>query len=212
LTVNLLPAGYRMRHAAHRRLQRWTITAGLVLAAQVLCGFVLVPLAGRARGLQQGLADAQIQRAALLQRLASLTAEEQDIARQMTLAEQLARKHRWSELLGRLAGELPDTIVLLRCETSPARSAGVQGELVLSAERLNAPAGAGGAPGQPPSAPADVAAGLVLAGMAADHDSVALLLRRLNAAETLGRWSIESTVRQPYMSGQGVMFTLRCQW
>jgi Tfp pilus assembly protein PilN len=119
------------------------------------------------------------------------------------LAEQLNRKHRWSELLIGVTQCLPDTAVLTRLESDPPKC----GNASLQAVQVRAPAEKNAS-----VEPTDVANGLIISGVATDHGSVATFLRNLNTRGRVGRCLLESTMRQPYLTGEGVMFTIKTKW
>ncbi|MBI4581329.1 MAG: PilN domain-containing protein [Planctomycetes bacterium] len=202
--VNLVPAAYALRCRRSRRLRRWVQAGAVAVGVQIAAAALLRPVGSQARFLQRGLIDAEQQQRALNKRLVDLSVEEADLKKQMELAEHLNRKHRWSGLLSALAASLPNTVVLTRCETDPIKSGAASAQVV----QANQPGNAAPAEAEPP----DVARGLVITGVAVDHDSVAALLRNFNGTGRAGRCSLESTMRQPYLNGEGVFFTIRTRW
>lgn len=203
VSVNLLPAAYKLRCRRHERLRRWIAIGVIAVSVEVVLALMVRQMGGRTRELQRGLADAEQQRNTVNQRLDELTAREVELDRQLRLADQLNRKHRWSELLSAVSMSLPNNVVLARCESNPAKSAGGRAQAV---QVVRPAEGASAAESQ------DVAGGLVIGGVATDHDAVAAFLRNLNAGGGVGRCSLESTMRQPYLNGEGVFFTIRTQW
>lgn len=203
--VNLLPADYVQRHQRVVRLRRWIAVGVMVLAVQIAAGVVLAQLAAPARRLQAGLEAAVAQKHALAKRLSGIAIEQTELDKQMRLADQLNRKHRWSDLLACVSRAMPGTVVLTRCESDPARSK-LKTKSVLPIAKPAKP-GEADAP-----AAADVAEGLLISGVATDHDSVAVFLRNLNGTGGVGRCTLESTVRQPYLNSEGVFFTIRTRW
>jgi Tfp pilus assembly protein PilN len=201
--VNLLPAAYELRCQRHLRLRRWIAAGVIVVGLQVAGTIALRQMGSRSRELQRGLADAEMQRVTLNQRLDELTSQENDLQRQLKLAEKLNRKHRWSELLAAVSSSLPNTVILTQCESDPPRSANQKASVVQVARPGDKPA---------PAEAGDVAGGLVIGGVALDHDSVASFLRNLNASGRVGRCSLESSMRQPYLKGEGVFFTIKTRW
>jgi len=202
--VNLLPAAYVLRCRRTRRLRQWIAVGAVVVALQVPAVLALRQMGVQARQLQQGIADAMQQRAVVTTRLAALAVEQAEAQRQLELAERLSRKHRWSELLATIADCVPDTAVLMRVESDPPRSQGSSG-VVLAAR---GPAGQAGTAAEGDHA----AGGLLISGMGIDHDAVTAFLRNLNARGRVGRCTLESATRQPFMDGEGVSFTVRMQW
>ncbi len=201
--VNLLPAAYELRYQRTRRLRRW-VTVGTVLLAMQIPAFVLIrQMGGQARELQRGLAAAEQQRQVINTRMQAIAAEQDEVDRQTQLAERLTRKHHWSRLFATVSMCLPETAVLTRLETDPPKS-GPTASAVLPVRGL-----AGNRDGTEGSG---AARGLIISGMAMDHESVAAFLRNLNAGGQLGRCSLESTLRQPFLDGEGVSFTVRAQW
>ncbi len=202
--VNLLPAAYELRCRRGVRLRRWVAAGVLVIGLQVAAAVVLRQMGSQARDLQRGLIGAQHQEITLRQRLDTMTTREGELERQLSLAEQLNRKHRWSELLVRVTACLPNTVVLTRCESDPAKSSTAGASTAVVRSTGGKPGGAGES--------TDVAGGLVISGVAMDHDSVASFLRNLNGKGRVGRCSLESSMRQPYLKGEGVFFTVRTKW
>lgn len=201
--VNLLPSAYELRYQRTRRLRRW-VTVGIVLVAMQIPAFILIRQMGsQARELQRGLWAADQQRQVIHARIQALTAHQDEVDRQQQLADQLTRKHHWSGLFAAVSGCLPETVVLTRLETDPPKS-GANAPAILPVRGL-----AGGEGGSESSG---VARGLIISGVAIDHDSVAAFLRNLNAGGQLGRCSLESTLRQPFLDAEAVSFTVRTQW
>lgn len=202
--VNLLPSAYELRYQRARRLRRWVIVGSAVLALQVPAFVMIRQMGTQARGLQHGLQMAEGQRRSIQTRIDALTVQQADLDSQLLLAERLSRKHRWSQLFETVAACLPDTVVLTRVDTDPPRA---DDDAAAPALRVRA-----ATEREDASGPRSVAAGLVIGGVAMDHDSVAVFLRNLNATGRVGRCSLESTMRQPFLKGEGVFFTVRSQW
>jgi Tfp pilus assembly protein PilN len=203
LQVNLLPAAYELRYQRNRQFRGWVAVIVTIVCIQVLACVVLRQMSSQARELQQGLRDAEQQQKLLGEKIQELGLQQVDWERKMKLAEQLNCKHRWSELLSDVTWGLPDTIVLTRLESDPAKC----GNAPLQVVKVRTPADKNA-----PAEPADVANGLVITGVATDHGSVAVFLRNLNAQGRVGRCLLESTMRQPYLTGEGVMFTIKTKW
>jgi len=201
--ANLLPAAYELRYQRRRRLRRWVAAGVVVMALQLPALVVLRQLGTQARTLQQGLLEAERQREVLEGKLSALKAGQTEVDQQIRLADRLARKHRWSELFTGMSACLPPTAVLTKLESDPPQ-AGTSSTPVLRVRSNNTEA-----PGPESQA---VAQGMVITGVAVDHETVAEFLRNLNGQRLAGRCSLESTMRQPYLSGEGVAFTIRTKW
>jgi Tfp pilus assembly protein PilN len=203
IRINLLPAAYELRYQRARRMRRWVAVGVAVIAVQVAAAVTLRQMGGQARELQRGLVDAEHQQRTINARLESLGNEQEEVERQLKLTQQLNRKHRWSELLAAVTQCLPETVVLTRVETNPAKS----GTVSVQSVPMRGPGGK-----NLPQELVDVANGLVITGVATDHDAVTAFLRNLNVRGHVGRCVPESTVRQPYLTGEGVLFTIKTKW
>lgn len=206
LQTNLLPVAYRLRCQRRRRMRVWIAVGATVLAVQVVAGVAVRQLDRRTRELKAELTQAEQQQHEVAGRLASLDDRERQVQRDLQLADQLARKHRWSELLVAVSDCLPDTAVLARFESDPPRRTeqaigvravvgGKRGRAQPGAEEQEKPAG-----------------GLHISGVATDHETVATFLRRLSADGRMGTCTLESALLQPFLRGEGVYFTIRTQW
>ena len=206
---NLIPAAYRQACRRRRQVRRLAAVAAVIVAVQFVLGVALSHLAADTREAQRRISVQRQDQVQLHERLARLAAHESRLDREVLLLQHLTRKHRWSEVLDLVNGALPETVVLTRIESIPA-----VGRLPAepSAERSAAarPVAAGrtGAEGEPP----DTATGLLIGGLATDHESIALFLRQLKLRGSLGTCTLESTQRRPFLSGQAVGFTIRTQW
>jgi len=182
----------------------WVTVGVVVIALQVPAVLTLRQLGRQSRELQRGLAAAEQQRASIQARSAKLAVEHAEVQRQIALAERLSRKHRWSELFAALSECVPETAVLTRLETDPPTASVVSGPIV--------PVRGPGVTAEDEGKQASVARGLVISGVAVDHDSVARFLKNLNNRGQVGQCTLESALRQPFLNGEGVWFTIRTQW
>lgn len=201
--VNLLPADYELRYQRTRRLRRWVTIGCIILALQVPAFITIRRMGTQARELQRSLELAGLQHQTIQTRLAALAAQQVEVDRQIELADRLSRKHRWSELFETVAACLPETAILTKLDTDPPRGGGDGNPTPRMRAAVHKDEG-GSVEG--------VAAGVVIGGVAMDHDSVAVFLRNLNATGKVGRCSLDSTMRQPFLEGDGVSFTVRAQW
>lgn len=203
LRVNLLPAAYELRCRRTRQMRSWAAVCIAIVCAQIAVAVVLRQMSSQARQLQQGLVQAEQQQLSLTGRIRAIESQQADSDRQIRLADQLNCKHRWSELLTNVIRCMPDSVVLTKLESEPAKCGNPSLHMVTvrtPADKIS------------PTEPIDVATGLVIRGMATDHDSVAMFLRNLNTRGEAGRCLLESTIRQPYLTGEGVLFTIKTQW
>jgi Tfp pilus assembly protein PilN len=182
----------------------WVTVGVVVVALQAPAVLMLRQLGRQSRELQQGLAAAEQQRASIQARSTKLALEHAEVQRQIALAERLCRKHRWSELFAALSECVPETAILTRLETDPPTASATGAPIV----HVRGP----GAKAEDDRKAANVASGLVISGVAVDHDSVATFLRNLNNLGQVGQCTLESTLRQPFLNGEGVSFTIRTQW
>jgi Tfp pilus assembly protein PilN len=205
--VNFLPRAYQLRCRRAGRIRHWLIFCAALIAAQMLSVHFLSYLARQVRQERAHLAAVEKERQALSINQARLVARQRDLSRRLLLVDRLARKHHWSRVLIAMAGRLPQTVMLTGLQTEPPK-----GQVLV-------PAPPSGRPNQTPKPGVQqdarkqgVAEGLLITGMATDHESVAELLRALNEENQLGRCQLESTSRQPFMNGEGVTFTIRMRW
>jgi hypothetical protein len=206
--VDFLPKSYRLRCRRASRIRHWLILCAALVASQVLSAHFLYYLARQVRQERVDLAAVEKDRQELSVNQARLVARQRDLSRRVLLVDRLARKHHWSQVLVAIAGRLPQTAMLTGLQTEPAKG------------QVAAPVSSSGRPNPTPPKPAGqqdtrkqgIASGLLITGMATDHESVAELLRALNEENELGRCQLESTNRQPFLTGQGVTFTIRMRW
>ncbi len=206
--LNLIPPAYRQACRRRKRVRRLVVAAAVLVAVQVVLGGSLSHVAADTREARRRISMLRQDQLQLQERLARLASQESRLDREAVLLRQLTRKHRWSEVLDLVNGALPETVMLTRVESIPAvgkMPAESPGE--RSAARPFA-AGRTGPAGEPP----DTATGLLIGGLAVDHESVALFLRQLKLRGSLGTCTLESTQRRPFLSGQAVSFTIRTQW
>lgn len=203
--INLLPVAYELRYRRSLRLKRWVAVGVAVIALQIPAFIGLRGLGSHARELQRGLAAAKQQRDAVNVRLAAIALQQAEVDRQIQLAERLANKHHWSDLFASVAASLPDKAVLTRIETDPPKA----GQSSTGVLLVRAPAGANATGAASES---QLAGGLLIQGIALDHDTVASFLKDLNASGAVGQCSLETSQRQPFLSGEAVFFTVRTKW
>jgi len=207
--LNLVPVAYRQACRRRRQVRVLVAASAAAVVVQIVLGAAVNHMAADTRDAQRRISRQRQDQVQLHERLARLTAQENRLDREVLLVRHLTRKHRWSEILDLVSGALPETVLLTRIESIPA-----VGKLPAepAAERSAAarPAAAGrtGTEGEPP----DTAAGLLIGGLATDHESVALFLRQLKLQRSLGTCTLDSTHRRPFLSGQAVGFTIRTQW
>ncbi len=199
--VNLLPRWYRLRRRRMIRIQRWGMLCGVLLLAQILSANFLGYFAKETRESRRELAGLQQDQQKLRQKIDSLHTQWQELDRRVRLARQLDRKHYWSEVLSMVASNLPERAMLSAVETEPRRGR-VQRETIDKNTRRK----------KSKKKKNDLAMGLMISGIATDHDAVAEFMRALNREGRLGRCILESTNRETFMQGDGVAFTIRTKW
>ncbi len=206
--LNLVPGAYRQACRRRRHVRVLVAAATAAAVVQVVLGAALNHMAADTRDAQRRISRQRQDLVQLHERLARLTAQENRLDREVVLLRHLTRKHRWSEILDLVSRALPETVLLTRVESIPA-----VGKLPAepAAERTAAARPAAGRTGTEREPP-DTAAGLLIGGLATDHESVALFLRQLKLQGSLGSCALDSTQRRPFLSGQAVGFTIRTQW
>ena len=205
--VNFLPKAYQSRCRRSRRIQRWVVVCVAVVVAQGLSAHFLGVMArdvrdsrGRLAIMERDIQDMNIQ-------LARLTAQQRDLARRVQLVDRLGQKHRWSEVLAAVAGHMPPTVMLVDLQTDPPKGQPAPMTTAAGARPRNTPQA-----GQNKQQNAGIATGLLIGGVATDHESIARFMRALNGETQWGRCRLESTSRCPFMNGEGVSFTIRMRW
>jgi Tfp pilus assembly protein PilN len=199
--VNLLPKWYRLRRQRKMRMQRWCMLCGALIAAQVLGANFLGYLAKETRQSRRELESLQADQQKLHDKIGTLRTEWQELDRRIQLANKLNRKHYWSNVLATIAGNLPERAMLTALETEPRRgrvikkSNNSRSRSNVQDEKQN-----------------DLAEGLLISGVATDHEAVATLLRALNTKEKFGHCFLESTNRETFMQIEVVAFTIRTKW
>ena len=205
--VNFLPRAYQVRCRRSRRIQRWVVICAALLVAQGLSAHFLSFMARDTRETRKSLAAMDREAQDLNIQIARLNAQQRDLRRRLQLVERLGQKHRWSEVLVKLAGHMPETVTLTSLQTDPPK-----GQVVQSAST--------GQPGrpQPPKtaqkneSDGSIATGFLITGIATDHESVARFMRSLNSETEWGRCQLESTSRLPNAKGEAVTFAVRMRW
>ena len=204
--VNFLPRAYQLRCRRARRVWRWLVVCAAILAGQGLSAHFLRIMASDVRESRRRLVLMEKNVQEMNAQLARLGAQQRDLARRVQLVDRLGRKHRWSEVLDELVGHLPSTVMLTDLQTDPPKGPAAQTVTGTEARRQ------GARPGEGQRSGAGVATGLLISGVATDHESIALFMRALNAEEQWGRCQLEATSRKPFMDGEAVNFTIRMRW
>ncbi len=205
--VNLLPIEYRLRATRPRRLRLWIALAVAVVVAEGISSVGLRLTARDTREAAWQTARMQEAQGALVKELASLSATKRDLARQVALAEQLRRKHRWSRTLGVLSAQVPDGVMLTSLTTDPPRASESGKDFSV----------AGGLPRRPrrdgeKNPNTETALGLILEGVAMDHTSMAALLSALNRQPEFGTCELKSANRQAFLDDHAIAFTVCTRW
>ena len=204
--VNLLPSEHHWRARRGRRLRMWLTLCAAATVSQAVVAVAVHYLAGDTRDRLSEIVDMRGKEQALIKQLAALEADHQAIQRRAVLAEQLRRKHQWSRTLGDLVEAVPETAMLTRVQTIPPRAEAPK-------PRRAQPAGLALLGGRPEkSSGENVARGLLIDGLATDHESVAGLLKGLNDTRRLGVCELLSTHQQPFRDGHAVALSIRSEW
>ena len=204
--VNLLPSEYHWRARRGRRLRMWVMLCVAALVSQLILAATVHHLASETRTRARQIADARSEEKALIKQLAVLKADYQAVRRRMDLAEKLGQKHQWSRTLRHLVEAVPQTAMLTRVHTIPPRAEAPK-QRQTSPERL-APLN----DHRPEPTHGSVARGLVIDGLATDHESAATFLKCLNDTRRLGTCELLSTHQQPFRDGHAVTLSIRSEW
>ena len=205
LQANILPLAYRRRCRQIRRFRWWLGSVAVVGVGQLMLATVLGYMAQETRDARAQMAGLRERQQSQSKELAFLTMEENQLTRKLQLSEDLRRKHRWSELLALLAKQLPETVVLTEMETIPPRGD------PPGAGADNAKRNADGTPAAAPL-PHRAVKGLIMAGVAVDHESIAAFLRTMNASSRFDQCQLQSTKRQQFKEGEGIAFQIQIGW
>lgn len=206
--VNLLPDAYQIRARRPERFKLWLLVAAGVVTGQVLVAAVLRAKTDDVRRTQQQTEQLQQYRDQLVKDLADHSAEYQIIEKQVALSLGLRRKHRWSRTISLLSEHLPEKALLTKLESNPPRYAG--GGSGRSALDMHSLVRKG--KDQTKQKDANIARGMLLAGIAADHESVAVLLGKLDERPEFGTCELKSTSRQPFHEDFAVVFSIAITW
>ncbi len=202
--VNLLPAAYQIRARRPARLKLWLLVSAGVLVGQLLVAMVLRLKTDDVRRTQQQTEQLQQYRDQLTKQLADHRAEYEVIEKQVALSKALRRKHRWSRTISMLSGHLPEKVLLTRLESDPPRYQGRSASMLDAHSLVRKKKGSSGE--------AAVARGLMIEGVAVDHESVAVLLGRLDEQPEFGSCDLKSTSRQPFLEDFAVVFSIAITW
>ncbi|MHC4798228.1 MAG: hypothetical protein ACYTF1_16465 [Planctomycetota bacterium] len=121
MEMNLLPESYRQSRRHNRMFRMCLITGTILLSIELVVGLVFHLRADKTRNLFAEAEAIRKDAKALKSELAKPTHQHKLLTQQVTLAERLRSKHRWSRLFGMLAKSTPDTVVLSAVTTNPAR-------------------------------------------------------------------------------------------
>lgn len=201
--VNMLPRAYRLRTQRADRFKRWLYVCVLVAAGQILASYGLQFMAAETRKARIDVIALQNEEQMLNRDIAQLTGQNRALARKVYLANRLSGKHYWSDLLATVARDLPDNAVLFSLETDPVRGSVATPVSVNQAKNAKK---------MVMDITQDTARGLLISGIATDHESVAEFMRALNEGRLVGLCRLESTNRQSFQGQEGVAFTVRTQW
>ena len=204
--VTLLPPEYHWRARRGRRLRMWLTLCVAAVLSQAVLAVAVHYSAGETRVRISQIVEMRSEEQALIKQLAVLKADHQAVRRRVVLAEQLRRKHRWSRALCDLVEAVPETAMLTRVHTVPPRAEAPK-QRKTQPERLAVLGDR-----QQKSPDESVARGLVIDGVATDHESVAGLLKRLNDTRRLGTCELLSTHQQPFRDGHAVALSIRSEW
>ena len=205
--VDLLPVEYKLKAKRPRRFKVWVALSMAVAVAQGMSSMFLRLQADEARRALQETKEMQDEKRTLIEDLASLTAQERAVARQVALNEGLRRKHRWSRAFAELSAQLPDKVLLTKLASNPPRNVDLGGGRNETERRVRQLRGAANPDGQ-----AGTARGLFIDGIATDHESVAGLLGALDDHAGFGVCELKSTSRQPFMDDYAVAFMIHTRW
>jgi len=204
--VNLLPPEYHWRARRGRRLRMWLTLCVAAVVSQAVLAAAVHYFAVETRLRMSQIVEMRSEEQALIKQLAAVKADHQAVRRRVVLAEQLRRKHRWSRALSELVEAVPETAMLTRVHTIPPRAEAPK-QRKTHPERSALPSNRRQ---KPPDE--RVARGLVIDGLATDHESVASLLKRLNDTRRLGIFELLSTQQQPFKDGHAVALSIRSEW
>lgn len=205
--VNLLPAEYVLRSRRPRRLRLWAVLGAALVVALLMSGMVLRLKASSTRSALQQIAQMQAEQQALIKELAAVSAKRQALLKQVALSDRLRQKHRWSQVIAALTSRLPDNVVLTRLESDPPRDLPAAKKMNVGAnlvQPLKASA-------EPPST-GGTAHGLLIEGVAANHELIADLLGALDDRSRFGTCELKSTSRQQFMDDYAVAFKIVTHW
>jgi Tfp pilus assembly protein PilN len=203
LRANLLPGEYRRRYDRAQHLRLWATVAVAVIGIELSLAVCLGYFAQSTRRARDAAREMSVEKRATLARLAELNAERGALERQQERINSMRRKHRWSLVLSEIERDMPATVMLTSFESDPPRDALHRSVVVPQSKAKDA---------KPQEPPDTAATGLVIQGMATDHEAIASFLDALNEGMYLGRAELESTSRQPFLDGEGIAFTIRARW
>jgi Tfp pilus assembly protein PilN len=207
--VNLLPLSYRLRQQRAHRVKRIVSAAALLLIVELIGAGILSEMSRDMRETQSRIRQMHVEQHELQVKVAEMRDRHARLNRQVQLVDDLKRKHRWSEVLVLITESLPETVVLTEVQTVPSQPS------ISTVVRVRQPSESRrNRPGTPetPDIPSHTAEGLLIAGIATDHSSVAALLRDLNRRSRFGRCHLESTNETRFEPGEGIAFTIRTEW
>jgi len=182
VSVNLLPASYRRRRERMRRVGLWALVLLAAVTAEAGAWLVLRGREQAVRQLYSGTESLRRRSASLRQQLARAEATRGYLERRLALVASMKGRLVWSRILERLAATVPEGIMLTKLATIPTAPAAASPPSPVS---LLQALGADKKP--PPETDNDDPEGLVMTGLATDHQELARLIGMLNTCGLFSR-------------------------
>ena len=203
VNVNLLPESYRRARRHDRRFRRGLTISVILLFAELCTGLVLHARAEDTRELYAEADNARAAIASVRERLVEPTRQASLIDQQVILATRLRTTHRWSKLLGMLAGSTPERVVLCAVSTEPAKWSPALASLPdrrsnkRTAERI---------PVKP------LIEGITVRGYAVDHDDLSKFMAAMSGSRAFASIDLKQARRERFMEEDAIAFEIECQW
>ena len=204
VAINLLPADYRRTRRHARRFRASVIVGAVLLTAEVVTGVSLHLRARQTRELLDAADAARSTGTLVKKELVAPQAEADRIEREVSLAQRLRTKHRWSRLLAALAKATPERVTITSVATDPPQwDPGFKTPVLV--------ASAGNGTSTEPQA-RKILDGIVIQGHAADHQDLAAFLNGLHASRLFASIDLKQAKREKYLEQDAVGFELQCHW
>ena len=203
MEMNLLPGSYRQSRRHNRIFCMCLIICTTLLSIELVVGLVFHLRADKTRNLFAEAETIRKEAKALKSELAKPTRQYKLLTQQITLADRLRSKHRWSRLFGMLAKSTPDTVVLSAVTTNPAKWSPVLNKFVKQGPNTKV---------KRDKLMIKFIEGVTIRGFAVDHENLYKLVSAVNVSKMFASVELKDMRRDKYLDQEAIAFEIQCYW